>query len=63
MDYDYGAEKVMAATNFSFKSLKGKKVVVVGGGDTGNDCVGTSIRLGASSVVQLEMMPQAPECR
>lgn len=63
MDYDYDAEKVMAATNFSFKSLKGKKVVVVGGGDTGNDCVGTSIRLGASSVVQLEMMPKAPECR
>ena len=63
MDYDYDAEKVMAATNFSFKSLKGKKVVVVGGGDTGNDCVGTSIRLGASSVVQLQMMPKAPECR
>ena len=63
MDYDYDAEKVMAAPNFSFKSLKGKKVVVVGGGDTGNDCVGTSIRLGASSVVQLEMMPKAPECR
>ena len=37
--------------------------MVIGGGDTGNDCVGTAIRLGASSVVQLEMMPKAPEQR
>ena len=42
---------------------KGKKVLVIGGGDTGNDCVGTAIRLGAKSVVQLEMMPKAPENR
>ncbi len=35
----------------------GKDVIVIGGGDTGNDCVGTSIRLGAKSVTQLEMMP------
>ncbi|MCR5145333.1 MAG: glutamate synthase subunit beta [Lachnospiraceae bacterium] len=60
MDLDYDSKALMAATDFSFKSLKGKKVIVVGGGDTGNDCVGTSIRLGASSVTQLEMMPQAP---
>ena len=33
--------------------------MVIGGGDTGNDCVGTSIRLGAASVIQLEMMPKA----
>ena len=38
-------------------------MVVIGGGDTGNDCVGTSIRLGAASVLQLEMMPKAPDCR
>ncbi len=44
-------------------SAKGKKVVVIGGGDTGNDCVGTSIRHGAASVVQLEMMPKAPDER
>ena len=37
--------------------------MVIGGGDTGNDCVGTAIRLGASSVVQLEMMPKAPNQR
>ncbi len=39
---------------------KGKNVLVIGGGDTGNDCVGTVIRLGAKSVTQLEMMPEPP---
>ncbi len=43
--------------------VKGKKVIVVGGGDTGNDCVGTALRLGAKSVVQIEMMPKAPDTR
>ena len=46
-----------------FVSPKGKHVVVIGGGDTGNDCVGTCIRLGAASVTQLEMMPKAPDTR
>ncbi len=41
-----------------FISAKGKRVVIIGGGDTGNDCVGTCIRHGASSVIQLEMMPK-----
>ena len=41
----------------------GKKVLVIGGGDTGNDCVGTSIRQGCTSVTQLEMMPCPPTCR
>lgn len=44
-------------------SAKGKKVMVIGGGDTGNDCVGTAIRHGAKSVLQLEMMPKAPDQR
>ena len=39
---------------------EGKDVIVIGGGDTGNDCVGTCIRLGARSVTQLEMMPEPP---
>ena len=39
----------------------GKNVVVIGGGDTGSDCVGTSIRQGAASVTQLEVMPKPPE--
>ena len=63
MDYDYDVEKLVEDKKFSFKSLKGKKVIVVGGGDTGNDCVGTSLRLGASSVIQLEMMPKPSEVR
>lgn len=46
-----------------FISAKGKNVIVIGGGDTGNDCVGTAIRLGAKSVTQLEMMPKAPDTR
>lgn len=47
----------------SYISAKGKKVMVIGGGDTGNDCVGTSMRHGAASVLQLEMMPKAPDQR
>jgi glutamate synthase (NADPH/NADH) small chain len=39
----------------------GKKVVVIGGGDTGSDCIGTSIRQGAVSVVNFEIMPEPPE--
>ena len=39
----------------------GKKVVVIGGGDTGSDCIGTSLRQGASSVTQIEIMPAPPE--
>ena len=45
----------------TYISAAGKHVVVVGGGDTGNDCVGTAIRHGCASVVQLEMMPKPPE--
>jgi glutamate synthase (NADPH/NADH) small chain len=42
-------------------SAKGKHVVVIGGGDTGSDCIGTSNRQGAASIVQLEVMPAPPE--
>ncbi len=47
----------------TFISAKGKNIIVVGGGDTGNDCVGTSIRHGAKSVTQIEMMPKPSETR
>ena len=50
-------------TDNAYVSAKGKHVVIIGGGDTGNDCVGTSIRLGAKSVTQIEMMPKAPDTR
>jgi glutamate synthase (NADPH/NADH) small chain len=42
-------------------SAKGKHVIVIGGGDTGSDCIGTSLRQGAKSVTQLEIMPRPPE--
>lgn len=47
----------------TYISAKDKNVIVIGGGDTGNDCVGTSIRHGCKSVIQLEMMPKMPESR
>ena len=44
-------------------NVRDKNVVIIGGGDTGNDCVGTSIRHGCKSVTQIEMMPKAPDNR
>ncbi|NCD32176.1 MAG: glutamate synthase subunit beta [Spartobacteria bacterium] len=44
-------------------SATGKNVVIIGGGDTGSDCLGTSLRQGAKQVYQLEIMPRAPEDR
>ena len=44
-------------------SAKGRDVVVIGGGDTGTDCVGTSVRQGCRSVTQLEILPRPPEAR
>ncbi len=47
--------------NFEPILAEGKHVVVIGGGDTGSDCIGTSIRQGCLSVTQLEIMPRPPE--
>lgn len=66
VDFLTATTKSLLDSNFAdnkFIPAKGKKVMVIGGGDTGNDCVGTSIRLGAASVLQLEMMPKAPDTR
>lgn len=66
VDFLTSVTKSLLDSNFAdhkFIPAKGKKVMVIGGGDTGNDCVGTSIRLGAASVLQLEMMPKAPDTR
>ena len=55
--------RVLAGQTFSKDervTAKGKKVLVIGGGDTGSDCIGTSIRQGAVSVTQIEMMPNPP---
>lgn len=54
-------DSAMADENYI--SAEGKNVVIIGGGDTGNDCVGTAVRHGCASVVQLEMMPKLPDER
>ncbi len=66
VDFLKATTKSLLDSNFSdnkYISAKNKNVVVIGGGDTGNDCVGTVIRLGAKSVTQLEMMPKLPDTR
>ena len=55
--------RVLAGQTFSKEeriSAKGKHVLVIGGGDTGSDCIGTSTRQGAVSVTQIEIMPKPP---
>ena len=44
-------------------NAKGKDVIVIGGGDTGNDCIGTAMRHGAKSVVNFELLPRPPIAR
>ena len=64
VDYLKRVTKHLRNTSFTdYIDAKGKNVLVIGGGDTGNDCVGSSIRQGAKSVVQLEMMPKPPVTR
>lgn len=66
VDFLKGVTKSLLDSNFEDKAyipVKGKSVVIIGGGDTGNDCVGTAIRLGAKAVTQIEMMPKAPDTR
>ena len=66
VDFLKRTTKSLLDSNFEdkkFVNVKGKNVIVIGGGDTGNDCVGTSIRLGAKTVTQLEMMPKLPDER
>lgn len=66
VDYLSKVTKKLLDTEFReclAEEAKGKHVLVIGGGDTGNDCVGTVVRQGAKSVLQLEMMPKLPEER
>lgn len=66
MDYLVQSNKRVAGEKIPRKKIidaKDKKVVVVGGGDTGSDCVGTAHRQGAKSVVQIELLPKPAECR
>ncbi len=66
VDFLSSTTKSLLKSDLSDKNYidaKGKNVVVLGGGDTGNDCIATSIRHGAKSVVQIEMMPKASDER
>lgn len=66
MDYLIQGNKIASKENIDAKKLisaKGKKVVVIGGGDTGSDCVGTANREKASCVVQIELMPKPETSR
>ena len=75
MDYLYGRNRSIGAdlgelprrpedpADGTPLSAAGKKVVVIGGGDTGADCVGNAIREGAEQVVQLELLPEPPDSR
>ena len=56
---DAGDDEAIAAPNGPI-TAKGKHVVVIGGGDTGSDCIGTSARQGAASITQIEILPKPP---
>ncbi|MBR0367543.1 MAG: glutamate synthase subunit beta [Clostridia bacterium] len=60
VDYLTAATRAVLSGGESSISAKDRAVVVVGGGDTGNDCVGTALRQGCRSIIQLEMMPAPP---
>lgn len=66
MDYLIQSNKRVMGEKIDPKKLidaRGKKVVVIGGGDTGADCIGTAHRQGAASVTQIEILPKPPESR
>jgi glutamate synthase (NADPH/NADH) small chain len=63
MDFLTANTKSLLAGSDDFISAKGKDVIIIGGGDTGTDCVGTSIRHGCKTVSQLEIMPRSPDER
>lgn len=66
MDYLTQANKKVSGETASSKNTinaENKKVIIIGGGDTGADCVGTAKRQGAKSVTQIEVMPRPDECR
>ena len=62
LDFLHGASKP-GETNPEKFNAKGRDVLIIGGGDTGNDCVGKAIREGCKSVLQVEFMPKPPETR
>ncbi len=63
MDFLTANTRAILNNGADFISATGKDVIIIGGGDTGTDCVGTSLRHGCSSVTQLEIMPRSPDTR
>ncbi|MFT6397896.1 MAG: glutamate synthase (NADPH/NADH) small chain [Bradymonadia bacterium] len=63
MEYLTAQNRATTDENTSAMSAKGKHVVILGGGDTGSDCLGTAHRQGAASVTQIEIMPPPPKTR
>lgn len=61
MEYLTQATKALKGQVPGQISAEGKDVIVIGGGDTSNDCLGTALRQGARSVTQLEIMPHPPQ--
>jgi glutamate synthase (NADPH/NADH) small chain len=61
LEFLISQNKEVAGDGKNLINAKGKHVVVIGGGDTGSDCVGTSNRHGAASITQIEVMPRAPD--
>lgn len=63
MDFLTANTKALLQQGTDFISAKDKDVIIIGGGDTGTDCVATSLRHGCRSVTQLEIMPRSPDVR
>ncbi|MCC6332373.1 MAG: glutamate synthase subunit beta [Myxococcales bacterium] len=63
MDYLEAQNRAVALGQGSTMSAAGKRVVILGGGDTGSDCLGTALRQGAASVAQVELLPEPPKQR
>lgn len=63
MDFLSANTKALLTTGSEYAAAKGKDVIIIGGGDTGTDCVATSLRHGCTSVTQLEIMPRSPQNR
>lgn len=63
MEYLHGSTQYLLSKSNEPINAKGKKVVVIGGGDTGTDCIGTAMRQGCESVVNLEIVDRAPDQR
>lgn len=63
MDYLVAQNRANAEATPPALTAAGKQVIVLGGGDTGSDCLGTALRQGAASITQIELMPAPPETR